>query len=699
MREATIKTIDGDLDRVAALTVEEFPFFQIPERSRRSNNKQITYLQTFATFDIETTTIQPDPDKAPEGFMYHWQMNIGGVNVYGRRWEEWLDLMREISEWCNLSPERRMVVYVHNLGYEFQFIKDFLIEDLGGMEVFALASRVPVHVSCGAGFEFRCSYKLTNMNLNRATINELGVVHPKAAGDLDYKKMRTAVTPLDDTEFGYCLADVVSLYELIENRLKNEEDTINTIPLTSTGYIRRDTRLACRADRHYRDRVFKKQRMDKDVYILLKEAGRGGNTHANRFMSGVIWPGVDSLDAASMYPAMQVLSDRFPADKFSYYGDIDNMKEFEELTNKYCCLFRVILQDVKIKPHVTIPYIPSAKVLSKGGGCKYDNGRVLKADWILITVTEIDWEIIASQYDFSGASVSDMHIARRGYLPQPIIDTIMKYFKQKTELKAAIRHEKDPEKLKNLIYLYNKSKNRLNAIFGMCYTDPVRRTITVNDRGEWGETVPDIDEALEKFYKSRNSFLVYAWGVVTTALARLHLQRILDITGEDTLYCDTDSDKAIISPETMEKINQLNKEIIAKCEERKAYADADGDRYYMGVFELETKKEKYAKFCTLGAKKYAYEDSEGFHITISGVNKEIGAREMGSIENFKPGFIFKEAGGKTLYYNDSEKHYIEVDGCRMLTASNVGMIDSTYELGLTNEYAELIGLNVYKELQ
>ena len=81
------------------------------------------------------------------------------------------------------------------------------------------------------------------------------------------------------------------------------------------------------------------------------------------------------------------------------------------------------------------------------------------------------------------------------------------------------------------------------------------------------------------------------------------------------------------------------------------------------------------------------------------MQKKLGAEEMGSIDNFLPGFIFKEAGGKTLYYNDTGKHYITVNGCKMLTASNIGMIDSTYELGITGEYAELIGLNVYEDLK
>ena len=246
MRTAFIKNASGKADRVAALEVSDFPFFQVPELTRHAKHKKITYLKTFATFDIETTTVQLDEEKAPEGFMYHWQMCIGGVVVYGRRWEEWLDLMHELSEWLDLNEERRMVIYVHNLAYEFQFIRDFLKDDLGGFEVFATASRTPIYVMCGAGFEFRCSYKLTNMNLQKACENELGVNHPKAAGDLDYKKVRTAETSLNKTEFGYCVSDVVSLYELIEQRMINESDTLDSIPLTSTGYVRRECRNACR---------------------------------------------------------------------------------------------------------------------------------------------------------------------------------------------------------------------------------------------------------------------------------------------------------------------------------------------------------------------------------------------------------------------------------------------------------------------
>ena len=698
MRIATIKRKDGGYDRIPAFLVDEFPYYQISEQYRRAKNKKFVYMNLFCTFDIETTTIHPDPEKPPEGFMYHWQMDIGGVVVYGRRWEEWIGLIQKITDWLELDEDKRIVCYIHNAGYEFQFARDFLEKYFGEIKIFASKTREPIYFLC-SGWEFRCSYKLTNMNLQKACENEKGVIHPKAAGDLDYRIIRTADTALSETEFGYCISDVVSLYEMIENRIINEGDRLDSIPLTSTGYVRRECRFACRADRHYRDRVFKKQALTPTVYTLLKEEGRGGNTHSNRYMAGIIWKStknneIGSYDEISGYPAMLLLR-KFPMSKFSYYGNIESVTEFDDMLSKYACLFRVLLEGVKVRPEITMPYIPRSKCLEFGAGMKQDNGRVLSCDWILLTVNDIDWKIIKAQYTFTSVSISDFHIADYNYLPECLRDKILDYFYRKCDLKNQIETCKDPGELENLSYLYAKMKNRLNGIFGMCFTDPCRATITIDEAGEWTVTAPNIEESLEKYNKSRNSFLVYAWGSWCTSWNRLHLQNLLDITGPETIYCDTDSSKAIITPRIRERIEEENQKIIAECEKLGAYADVNGKRYYLGLYDFE---QTYESFITLGAKKYAYTDEKGLHITIAGVNKKIGAKELGDLKNFKPGFIFREAGGRCLYYNKAPIHEITVDGCTMTTASNIGMIDSTYELGVTDEYAELIGMNVYKEL-
>lgn len=699
MRKISVPRLDGCSDDVNVYSVEDFPYGKLDTKSFKCNNKRkcSEYCQTFGVFDIETTTISkgraPDWLIAPWAFMYHWQMSVGGYVVCGRYWQEWLYFFDKLEETLHFNHDKQIVIYVHNLGYEFQFMRDYLTEYFGGFSVFASKARQPITVYTERGVQFRCSYKLTNMSLEKAVANELGVVHAKAAGDLDYRKIRTPKTRLTGVEMGYCVADVVALYELIERKLINERDTLESIPMTSTGYVRRMCRKSCRNDRHYRDKFLKTQ-ITPYIYGLLKEAGRGGNTHANRYMSGRVWHNADSFDVQSSYPFC-LCAFKFPVTKFEPYGNVDSIEEFERLLSTYACLFRVVIESPEVKEDVTMPYIPTSKCNERGGNLKLDNGRVLSCDYISITVTDIDWQIIKEQYKWKSYAVTDICIAKYDYLPKCLTDCIIAVYQDKCNLKHEIEVlEKAGKDTGDLPYLYAKTKNRLNGIFGMMYTDPVKEENTIDECGEWITKSADVAESLEKFYRSRNSFLFYAWGVWCTAHARAHLQRLLDLTGEGTIYCDTDSSKAVGAD--IATIEKVNNEIVNLARERGAYASVDGEYYYMGVYEHEN-KEPIKEFKTLGAKKYAYVDGKGLHCTISGVSKKLGAKELESIDNFNIGFVFKDAGGMELYYNDNIPiHKETVNGCTFETASNVGMIDGTYTIGITGEYAELIGLNIFE---
>lgn len=698
-RLVTVPRLDGGSDDVTVYGVKDFPYEKLDTKAIKCNNKRKCeeYLQTFGVYDIETTTIYkghaPEWVVAPWAFMYHWQMDVGGYLITGRTWEEWLEFFDRLEEVLHFNGNKQLVIYVHNLGYEFQFMRDFLEHYFDGFSVFASKARQPITVQTGRGVQFRCSYKLTNMSLEKAVKNELGVVHAKAAGDLDYKKKRTPKTRLTGTELGYCVGDVISLYELIERRLINEHDNLETIPMTSTGYVRRMCRKACKKDGHYRQ-LFKETEMTPYIYTLLKEAGRGGNTHANRYMSGRVWHNADSFDVQSSYPFC-LCAFKFPINKFTPYGEIETLEELDELLNNYACLFRIVLQNPAVRESVTMPYIPISKCPQHGANVKLDNGRLLSCDWLQMTITDIDWQIIKKQYTWDSFAVTDMCIAKYDYLPECLLDVVRDVYSAKCQLKykknLAKKNGTDPG---DIPYLYNKIKNRLNGIFGMMYTDPVKDENVLDEKGEWIVNKPDTAEALARFYRSRNSFLYYAWGVWCTAYARKHLQELLDLTGEATIYCDTDSSKAVGAD--IEAIEKVNREIANLARERRAFATAGGENYYMGVYEHEN-EEPIKEFKTLGAKKYAYVDTEGLHCTVSGVSKEKGAQELKTIDNFRIGFVFRDAGGMELYYNDNVGiHQVTINGCTFTTASNVAMIDGTYTIGLTEEYAELIGVNIYE---
>lgn len=686
MRVAILYDRKRNIIEFPSYTLEEAPLDQLSKTAikcrKRGNNAAAEYLKCFSTFDIETTTVEQDQYSSPFGFMYHWQMCVGGIPVYGRTWKEFQNCLKKISDTFSLSFRRRMVIYVHNLSYEYQFMRSFI----GAHDVFAVEERKVLKVTTESGFEFRCSYKLTNMSLEKACENEKGVEILKQSGDLDYRAIRTPSTSLSDAEFGYCIGDVVSLYQLIENRLKNESDNLESVPLTSTGYVRRDCRNSVRKDREYR-KFFKSCAMTWDVYDLLKRTGRGGDTHANRNLSGKILHDAYSFDVQSSYPAMMCLK-KYPMSRLTPYGKITSKAEFEELLETKACLFEVILVDVKAKPDAIMPYISYSKC-EECVSPKLDNGRVLSASYINMVLTDIDYKLVREMYTWNEDTmyITKMHTADYSYLPESLLSVVRYYFDQKTVLKGQIAACADEGELEDLEYRYAKSKNRLNAIFGMCYTDPVRDVITIDEEG-WHTEEANIQDQLDKYNNSRNSFLIYAWGIWVTAHARNHLNELRKAFGPGTAYSDTDSAKGCDPDFTA--IENLNEQIKRECEERKAYSDYNEDRYYMGVYENETHKENYMEFITLGAKKYCYTDSKGLHLTISGVNKKKGAKELGDIRNFRPGFIFNESAGNALYYNDETVHTIVVNGETIQTASNIGMVDSTYEIGITAEYADVI---------
>lgn len=179
-----------------------------------------------------------------------------------------------------------------------------------------------------------------------------------------------------------------------------------------------------------------------------------------------------------------------------------------------------------------------------------------------------------------------------------------------------------------------------------------------------------------------------ASGLSTTAHARAALRVGLDLAGHNAVYCDTDSVKYIGDVDWL----PFNDKCVEDCLESGAHAtDANGEEHFMGVYE----KEATTTFCTLGAKKYAYQYPDGkLVITVAGVNKKKGAEELakaGGLPTFRNGFIFSDAGGLESIYNDEPgSRWIQIDGHEWEIGPNVYLKPSTYTLGQTAEYMQLL---------
>lgn len=710
-----VETTRGIINEVV-YNIKDFPYDELkkfPKVKNRSKKNPKVYYNVPATFDIETTLIDGVKDKKgnyikgmePYSFMYHWQFCIGTYVVFGRRFEELKDFFKRLREVLELYDTLRLIIYVHNLAYEFQFIKDFLGID----RIFARKPHKPMKYEVD-NFEFRCSYFLSNMSLSKFSENSPSCYHRKLSGDnYDYTKLRTPDTPLTLYEKGYCYNDVRGLAECIQDKINDENNkSIADIPLTSTGYVRRDIKECVLPHARHGEklRIYKKNRevignltLTLTEYKMLKQCFRGGNTHANRFITGHILSCVYSYDIKSSYPAV-MMYDYFPMKKFRRVEVDENNLDY--YLSRYCCLFEIWYKDLNAKIEYPIPYISVSKCQELsinndklGTELLNDNGRVLKASYAKMSITEIDYNIIKKTYDFTAISIENFYVAERGRLPKEFRIGIMKFFYDKTVLAQY------PKK----IYEKNKSKNKLNSSYGMCVTDIINPDINyVNN--EW---VKDLmsevmeESAIEKYNKSVR-FLYYAWGVWITAHARNRLQYMLNIVKEHVVYVDTDSIKFLDSSgELRHAFEKRNEEII------KINDDLDVKGIVDMVLDINGKPKKihevigtweyekyYISFKTLGAKKYCYhhvDKPDVFQITVSGMDKKKGAEKVKDFSGFTPGRTYSDVGRTVSYYNEAPIHEIEIEGSRFLTASNVAIVDTTYTFNLTDEYQKVLGLS------
>ena len=676
MELITVDTTKGKLKRPVydvyedAKILDEFAFSSTVKAVRGK------YLNIPCAFDIETTNIK-DVER-PFAYMYHWQFCIVDTVFFGRTWDEFTELLRQLRERLNLMPARKLVVYVHNLSFEFQFFRRFVTIT----DAFLKGNRNPLRITVNEVFEFRDSYALSNMRLEKFCENTPDVIFSKNE-EFNYQKIRTPETKLSWREKSYCYCDVAGLCECIAHLM--QEDNLAKIPFTSTGYVRRDFRSEYQTNKKLRY-DWQLYRLTPETYQICRDAFRGGDTHANYDYVGRTINDVQSWDISSSYPAAMLL-DRYPVTAFTEIRPQTWLKH--NRMPEYAALIQVAYKNLEYIGDAGMPYISLSKCQIIGKKPKKvkgdprrtnDNGRLLDCNcYTTMWITDIDLQIIEHEYKWSWRGIKRVFVSKYGQLPEEHKRQVMHYFRLKTQLKNVEGKE----------YEYGKAKNRLNAGYGMMVTR-IAKDEWQYYAGDYHKESRDLSVVLDMFYKSRNNFLRYDQGLWVTANSRLRLRTLIWKVGKDVCYVDTDSIKCV--HDHTADFEAYNKEIIKRCEERGYYADdPKGKRHYLGVFEYEG---TYEEFKTLGAKRYITkkEGSSEYETTIAGVDKKKGAKFFNKkgLDAFRNGVVIPDAGHVVAYYNDDQIHTITVKGCQIRTASNVALIDDKYTMGLTGEYLDLL---------
>lgn len=196
--------------------------------------------------------------------MYIWMFGINDEVYYGRTWKELKAFLIRIEYW---GTYEKKYVYVHNLAYEFQFLRNIFTFK----NVFARKSRKPIKFELKEfNFEFRCTLMMTNCKLEKLPdVYQLKV--KKLVGNLDYTKIRNSKTILTEKELAYCENDCLVIYEYIKKELETYS-TLKNIPLTSTGHVRKELKEKISKDWTYKNKVRRSVNIDGHVYNLLIQA-------------------------------------------------------------------------------------------------------------------------------------------------------------------------------------------------------------------------------------------------------------------------------------------------------------------------------------------------------------------------------------------------------------------------------------------
>ncbi|MBQ0154265.1 MAG: hypothetical protein KBS70_05730 [Bacteroidales bacterium] len=696
MFSAEIKNINGS-ETVKVYNYDEYVFPALMLEEKASNRQKKQYYNIIITADTETSKVtETDADgiENPVGcWVYQWAVKFGECDyIAGRTAEELILFFRRIITEYNLDTTKRIVIWFHNAAYDLSYLINGLYQYFV-VDLFAMSSRKVVKCTLDGCLEIRCSWKLVNKSL-AAWCKDVKPYHIKQVGEIDYNTVRTPASELTKEDWNYMLNDVASQYDCLKYELKNE--TIATVPMTSTGFVRRAMREASKKETRWKS-MYKAMLLTPSQYKLIKNAFTGGYTHCNSWDLG-IHHNCCGFDAESMYPAVMA-TEKYPMTKFKY-KHIADISELDEICSDgyYCVVMSIYVENLRLHDIKTWnPYISYSKVdgLTKEAKdtVELDNGKVTFLKAGILYLTEIDYKWMRNQYDFDSYTVISVMISKADYLPAWFRDELKNWYNAKTQLKGV---EGDTEEeTDNIHRRYMESKAKLNACYGLTATDIIRDEYSYDQSTfSWSTVDKHVDtfiaEQIEKMKLPwSKDFLPYQWGVYVTAHSRNRLFTVAEAC-ESPLYCDTDSVKGYNW--NMEKLKAINDNLARKAEDAGFTAfDAKGNYHTIGVF---TDDGFYSRFSALHAKCYAYEDADGkLHATIAGVTKDNGQpygsdkrvskeMELGRLENLHDGKRFVDCGGTRSVYMDSP-HDIIVNGEKIHSYGGCCILPTTYEIGGT----------------
>lgn len=308
---------------------------------------------------------------------------------------------------------------------------------------------------------------------------------------------------------------------------------------------------------------------------------------------------VDSWDFTSSYPYVLV-THKYPSTEFKKC----NITRAERMSTRFAYLLVVKFKNIKCKYFNT--FISRSKCTSIKNSVD-DNGRVMQAEELTITLTDIDFRFILDTHKdiYEDKPVEyeilECYYSSYNYLPKQFIEFVLQKYIDKTKYKNVEGKEVE----------YAISKALFNSLYGMSVTNNIRDEVVFyndeekikHDNKTWDEVKLTNEEIIDKLNDEKKAgFLSFAYGVWVTAYARNNLLRNVIKLDDYVIYCDTDSmklaegyDKTVIEDYNkfvQGKIKYVSEQLQIDIDKYKP-KDVDGIEHMLGLFDLDAHYEVF----------------------------------------------------------------------------------------------------------
>lgn len=623
-------------------------------------------FKTGIGFDTESTTIYSDPDTMKDVehcFCYSYQVSVGREHyaIY-RTIEQFLnffEVLQSVVRYKNMDVESpaKLYIWVANLAHEWSFIKYAISDRFECTKIFAKTARDCLLIEFG-NIQFRECIGLFGHSL--ADIAKNWTTTQKAKGDLDYNLIRTAYTPLTDTEKGYCINDVLILsemHEAITKAYQHENGTL-TIPFTSSGFVRMKLKDAIRNDvditeeRTAREHCFKKPPKNNIEYLmkqnryifvspeqwtLCREYGySGGLCGSNIEYIGKDLKNITCADLTSDYPA-QMLHCKFPNGWLKEY----HRRYYTKIVQQKRPYFIMAVVDFESKTnHATFSEhkIINAKredFEQRFGAVKeliVYNGKVLRCKNAVVILNDVDISAYEMIYKLKIKVLKVWAFDRYGKIPKWLSESLTDdYIK-----KAVLKHEGKNETIE-----YKDAKRNANTYYGVLAT----RAQDSFDTFYNGLFVPSETKPIKQMFREcwLNPYIAF-W---VTSYARRILMYFISKYPDKIVQYDTDSLYFKPCDALNAELNEYNKKQIAMNE--KIFAGNKNIELLLdlGCWDFE---KSCQRFLAMGAKKYIKMQGDQIKTVIAGLPKQAIPKEIEAKHITKP-----------LTYYNVMKHWLKTN--------------------------------------